>query len=164
MCKPDWPINDNRPTVFRETVLPPVLGPVTISRLKSFPKLTSIGTTSFGSSNGWRPCLIFIKRLSLNSGMVAFIFLARFAFAKIKSSLGSNFMSVLSCSIYSLHVTLKLARIIWISSASLTDSSRNLLLSSTTTVGSTKRVEPVEDWSWIIPGTLPRYSCLTGTQ
>ena len=31
MCMPDWPMRASRPTVFRETVLPPVFGPVMIS-------------------------------------------------------------------------------------------------------------------------------------
>ena len=55
ICRPDCPISVSRPTVFKETVLPPVFGPVTISRRKSSPSRTSIGTTFFGSSNGWRP-------------------------------------------------------------------------------------------------------------
>ena len=31
-------------------------------------------------------------------------------------------------------------------------------------MGSTKSVEPVEDWSWIMPGTWLLYSALTGMQ
>ncbi len=35
---PAWPIRVKSPTVFSETVLPPVLGPVTTRRSKSFPR------------------------------------------------------------------------------------------------------------------------------
>ncbi len=38
MWSPACPIRDKSPTVFKETVLPPVFGPVTISRVKSEPK------------------------------------------------------------------------------------------------------------------------------
>ena len=44
--------------VFNETVLPPVLGPVTTSRSKSLPKCTVMGTTFDGSKSGWRPSLM----------------------------------------------------------------------------------------------------------
>ena len=43
-----WPIRVKSPTVFRETVLPPVFGPVTISRANSSPRVRpSMGTTFF---------------------------------------------------------------------------------------------------------------------
>ena len=38
MNKPDCAISVRSPTVFKETVLPPVLGPVMIRSLKSFPR------------------------------------------------------------------------------------------------------------------------------
>ena len=38
ILRPDCAISVRRPTVLSDTVLPPVLGPVTISRLKSFPR------------------------------------------------------------------------------------------------------------------------------
>ena len=41
-----------RPTVFSETVLPPVLGPVINNARKSKPASTSIGTTDFWSISG----------------------------------------------------------------------------------------------------------------
>ena len=31
MCRPDWAINVNSPNVLRDTVFPPVFGPVIIS-------------------------------------------------------------------------------------------------------------------------------------
>ena len=37
------------------------------------------------------------------------------------------------------------------------------LVISTTAIGSIKSVEPVDDWSWIIPLTILLYSFLTGT-
>ena len=46
MCMPDWAIRQSRPAVLRQTVLPPVFGPVMISRLKPKPRRTSMGTTS----------------------------------------------------------------------------------------------------------------------
>ena len=33
MCSPAWPIRVNNPKVLRDTVLPPVLGPVMIRRV-----------------------------------------------------------------------------------------------------------------------------------
>ena len=65
---PACPIKVKSPTVFKETVLPPVFGPVTMSSWKSSPRRTLIGTTFFGSSNGWRPFLIWICPSVLNVG------------------------------------------------------------------------------------------------
>ena len=58
--RPDWPMRVKSPTVFKDTVFPPVLGPVTMSRSKSFPRYTLMGTTFLGSSSGWRPSLMWI--------------------------------------------------------------------------------------------------------
>ena len=68
MWSPDCPIKVRSPTVFKETVLPPVFGPVTIKSLKSLPSVTSIGTTFFLSSSGWRPFLIWRYPSLLNVG------------------------------------------------------------------------------------------------
>ena len=38
------------------------------------------------------------------------------------------------------------------------------MFKETTAEGSIKKVEPVDDWSWIIPGTWDLYSDLTGMQ
>ena len=62
-----------RPSVFKVTVLPPVLGPVMTSVLNSFPKLTSIGTTFCGSISGWRAFFRSISPVSKIFGTVAFI-------------------------------------------------------------------------------------------
>ena len=54
-CKPDWAIKASRPTVFKATVLPPVLGPVTTRIRNRTPRLRSIGTTvrsGAGSATG----------------------------------------------------------------------------------------------------------------
>ena len=85
MCNPACPIRVNRPTVFKETVLPPVFGPVTISRWNSSPRWTSMGTTFFGFSSGCRPWRIRIRPSVLKIGAIPFWIFARFAFAKIKS-------------------------------------------------------------------------------
>ena len=45
MCMPDWAMRHSRPVVFSVTVLPPVFGPVMISRLNPNPRRTSMGTT-----------------------------------------------------------------------------------------------------------------------
>ena len=65
---PDCPIRVKSPTVFKETVLPPVFGPVTIRRSNESPTQMLIGTTCFGFKSGWRPSLILIYRLLLNFG------------------------------------------------------------------------------------------------
>ena len=43
-------------------------------------------------------------------------------------------------------------------------SSLSSLFKLTTAIGSIKRVEPVDDWSCIMPGTLPLASAFTGRQ
>ena len=74
------------PTVFRDTVLPPVLGPVMTNRSKSWPRLMSMGTTFFLFNKGCRPLRMLMYLSSLNKGSVAFMSMASSAFAKIKSS------------------------------------------------------------------------------
>ena len=90
MWSPAWPIRVNKPTVFKETVFPPVLGPVTIRRSKSFPRWMLMGTTLAGSRRGWRPSLIFRYPLVLNLGSLHLKCLDRAALAKIKSSLAKS--------------------------------------------------------------------------
>ena len=52
MCSPDWAITTSSPAVFRATVFPPVLGPVTmITRVGGF-IVRLIGTGSIGESGG----------------------------------------------------------------------------------------------------------------
>ena len=86
MWRPAWPIRVKSPTVFRETVFPPVLGPVMMSRSKSSPSVREMGTTDFGSRRGWRPWRIRILRSLLKRGRLAFMERARAPRAKMKSS------------------------------------------------------------------------------
>ena len=86
MWRPACPMRVKRPTVFRETVLPPVLGPVTMRRSKSSPSVREMGTTFFGSSRGWRPWRIRIRLSWFNSGRLAFMERASAPRAKMKSS------------------------------------------------------------------------------
>ena len=57
-------------------------------------------------------------------------------------------------------LSLSAARIFSISSCSFIKSSLSSLFKLTTAIGSIKRVEPVDDWSCIMPGTLPLASAL----
>ena len=161
---PAWPIKVNSPTVFKETVFPPVFGPVTISKSKPSPKRMSIGTTLRLSSSGWRPLRIRMQRFVLNTGAVPLYCFAREPLAKIKS----NFVKISKLSfrygMYSLARLLKLARMISISSRSFRKSSFKSLFSFTIAIGSIKRVEPVADWSCTMPGTCPLASAFTGRQ
>ena len=61
MLSPASAIRVRRPTVFSETVLPPVLGPVIIRRLKSVPRYISIGTTLCGSMRGCLPFFMLMR-------------------------------------------------------------------------------------------------------
>ena len=51
--EPLWAINASRPTVFRVTVLPPVLGPATTKDCSATPKARSMGT-ALAPRSGWR--------------------------------------------------------------------------------------------------------------
>ena len=164
MCKPACPIKQNSPTVFKETVLPPVFGPVTINKEKSRPKCTSIGTTLSAAIRGWRPCLISIKRSSGKRGLVAFICLASIALAKIKSNSVRIRWSCSTKKLCSAVWLLKSANTLSISSCSSRSNSRISLFNLTTEFGSIKSVAPVADWSCSIPWKEERYSALTGRQ
>ena len=83
---PACPIRVNNPTVFKDTVLPPVFGPVTIRRSKASPSVTVIGTTFFLSNNGCRPSRMWMRPSVLKTGLLAFMLIARLPLAKIKSS------------------------------------------------------------------------------
>ena len=91
ISKPDCAIAHNKPTVFKVTVFPPVLGPVITSTLKVLPKLIFIGTTLSFGING---CLAFLN--SINSsieGMLQSKSTANFTFEEIKSSLPIKLIS-----------------------------------------------------------------------
>ena len=136
-----------RPIVFKETVLPPVLGPVTTRRSKSSPRRTSIGTTLCLSIRGWRAFFKSIIPFVLKRGSVAFCAFAKRALAKIKSSCVMTFKLSSIASRFSAAYWLRLERIISISACSFTSNSLKSLFSFTIAIGSTKTVEPVEDWS-----------------
>ena len=53
ISRPNWFMSASRPTVFSETVLPPVLGPVTMSTRLPLGISTLIGT-ALSPSSGWR--------------------------------------------------------------------------------------------------------------
>ena len=127
ICRPDNPISSNNPTVFKETVLPPVFGPVTISWSNVSPRWISIGTTFLASNNGCLPHFILIIPLSLNTGSQPFISLERAAFAKIKSRCVRIWRLYVSSSVFSPTKALSSARILSISSFSFPASSRSSL-------------------------------------
>ena len=59
---PDSAMSESRPAVLRHTVLPPVFGPVMTSRLKPWPRRTSMGTTSRRSSLPAMEACLFCSR------------------------------------------------------------------------------------------------------
>ena len=138
---------------MRDTVLPPVFGPVMTRRSNVSPSRMSIGTTFFLLMSGWRAFFRLMRPSSLKIGSLAFISMASAALAKMKSSCTMilRFSEIVSCS--SAICWLRSARITSISFCSCNSSSRMSLFNLTTDIGSIKSVEPVEDWSWIIPGT-----------
>ena len=164
MWSPACPIRVKRPTVFRETVLPPVFGPVMMRRLNSCPSHMLIGTTFSFGIRGWRPSLISTMRSVLKSGFEACIEEARRAFAKTKSSVASIFWFASSSAVNGASRALRDASIFAISCCSASVSSRYSLFKRTATRGSMKTVEPVELWSCTTPGSLVLNSLFTARQ
>ena len=82
---PHIAISTSNPAVFSETVLPPVLGPVTISEEYCPPSSMDIGTTFSLSIRGCLAFIILKYGLSVIIGVTAFILAPRFAFAKYVS-------------------------------------------------------------------------------
>ena len=94
---PDWAISASRPTVFRETVLPPVLGPVMMSSRRGPSSSREMGTGvaafnfRFRSSNGWRA--LWSRSMSRSfapSGLGHFVVLPRAKGEKLALRLGCN--------------------------------------------------------------------------
>ena len=133
------------PTVFKDTVLPPVFGPVITSKSKSSPRRISMGTAFFLSMRGWRACFRRMRPSSLKMGSVAFISMARDALAKMTSSCTMILRSARIESVCSAVCWLKVERITSISFCSSSSSSRMSLFSFTIAIGSINKVEPVED-------------------
>ena len=75
----------NRPTVFKVTVLPPVLGPVMMRVSKSSPSHRVTGTTFSLSIRGWRAFTSFNRPSSLSLGRMPPCSRARTALAKMQS-------------------------------------------------------------------------------
>ena len=73
IIRPHIAIRVRSPSVFKDTVLPPVFGPVITSVSNAIPSSISVGTTFCGSISGWRASLSFIFPLSFNTGVLAFI-------------------------------------------------------------------------------------------
>ena len=73
IISPHMAIRVNRPMVLRETVLPPVLGPVMIRASKLSPREMSVGTTWSLSIRGCRAAWSTVRRLSSITGTTAFI-------------------------------------------------------------------------------------------
>ena len=86
MFKPEHAIQVSKPIVFKETVLPPVFGPVISSVEKSCPTFNEIGTTLFSSIKGWRAFFKFISLFVFKIGVIPLSFFEYLALANIKSS------------------------------------------------------------------------------
>jgi len=162
ICKPDWAINTNKPTVFNATVLPPVLGPV-ITRIPNFsPSLTLIGT-AFSFNRGCLAPFILIFCFWLIRGSPASIWWLSLPLAIRKSIVPAVSTPALISSRLVMTWLVNCVNILIISCFSWAITWRNSLLFSTAAAGSINRVAPLADWSWIMPGIWLRYSCLTGT-
>ena len=85
-CRPLCAIIDSRPTVLSITVLPPVLGPVTITPRVPSAISKSSGTQAALSSSGWRAPRRRMRRSSVISGSRASIAWLSLALANTKSS------------------------------------------------------------------------------
>src|SRR5690554_5236564 len=110
-------------------------------------------------------CLAFfmlIKPLSFKLGLVAFISRASLPLAKTKSKYWRILWLLSIASASAATILDSSASILAISSLSLISNSLNSLFNSTTAIGSTKTVAPLELMSWTRPGIFPRFSCLTG--
>ena len=159
---PAWFIRISSPAVFKATVFPPVFGPVITKVLYVLPAWISNGTTFSGSIKGCRPWRISITPALFISADKQSYSTDIAALAKIKSNLDKYFwLRIKSRALrpVSAESSFKILRI---SSLSCASSSLIVLLMSTTTCGSIKRVAPDAEVSWTIPGKLDRYSWRTG--
>ena len=134
-----------------------------ISVSKSVPSRTVIGTTFFGSISGCRARISSTEAFVRSSGCMAFILCDSFARAKTASSVTSISMLCKMLSRKDAHSAESSAKMRSISFFSCKASSRRALLAFTALIGSMKTVLPVEETSWIRPGTSFLHSALTGT-
>ncbi len=121
-----------------------------------------MGTTVFLSRSGCLPCRIFITLEEDILGHTQLRSLESFALANMKSSLDTISTLVFSKSAILATIPVSSIRILSISCCSLITSDLISLLVSTTDRGSMNTVAPLADISWIRPGTIDLYSCLTG--
>ena len=188
MCNPAWAMQTRSPTVFRETVLPPVFGPVmTMTKNPSSGlRCTSMGTASSAGSNG---CLALRSRMvepgcrgtstfpsfsdrfladregdrqGTKSGRSARSSKEYLALAKARSSWANISTVRLMKSPSSATSDDRLPRIRLTSRCSSSCNSRRVLLISTVARGSMNRVAPLLDSSWTRPGMRPLKSALSG--
>ena len=141
----------NNPTSFNVTVFPPVLGPVMRSILSSPFIESETGTTFLPSMRGCLPAFMRTTPLVLTLGLLAFHSLPRSAFAKMTSISVMVSYAIRSLSSQPCMDIEKLRKILSISTCSSTFAVRRSLLSSTIAIGSTYKVDPDADWSWMSP-------------
>ena len=161
---PHCTIYCSSPTVFRHTDLPPALGPLMMRILGCMPSLSSLpvrvmsrGTMSLFwrfkelRNRGWHACTQSICGWDSTSGSMALNSCANCVLACMKSISPRNFILSNMPSTSGRISSLTSESIFIISLFSSASSSRNLLLASTTAVGSRKRVFPVADSSCTMP-------------
>ena len=156
-------MTESSPAVFIAIVLPPALDPVIISMLKSFPSVRETGTTDFSGIKGWRAFFKSSIPFGEYTALTPFIFNASLARVRINSSSETTLKSLLITFTFFFTLSVRFFRIVWISWDSSTESSARSLFNWIDSIGSIKRVCPVEDLSWTIPLNLYRYSSFTGT-
>ena len=163
IISPHMVMRVSSPTVFMETVLPPVFGPVMIRHWFAPPISTDIGTTEFWSISGCRAWC----RSTLGSDTIFAatprIFAPRFALAKYNSSISATrkLFAILSALPATCSESSRVIRSISACSRDL--STRISLFASTTLIGSMKNVCPVAEVSCTRPATSFLYSLRTGT-
>ena len=147
----------NRPTVFRHTDLPPAFGPEIIRMRCFWFSSMSSGTTFLlclaneSWSNGWMAVVQSNICLFSKAGLMAFIWMAKCALARMKSISARNSYDCRMAGTCGRTVAENSVRIRMISRRSSPSSSRMRLLASTTSAGSMKTVFPVADSSCTIP-------------
>ena len=147
----------NKPTVFRQTDLPPAFGPEMMRIRCSLFNSISSGTTFLpclaneSCNRGWIAVVQSKTCLSSNTGLIAFIWMAQCALARIKSISARNSYDCRIAGTCGRTVAENSVKIRMISLRSSASSSRMRLLASTTSAGSMKTVLPVADSSCTIP-------------
>ncbi len=147
ILRPLQAIAHNKPTVFKVTVFPPVLGPVITKVEKSFPKLIEMGTTLLKSIKGWRAFIRLISFFRFILGVIPLISREYFALAKIKSKLPIKLISFFISSIYGKNREDNFINIFSISISSSIFNLLRLLFNSNIEIGSINTVEPALDIS-----------------